>query len=287
MRPDASQFPHVPSGIAPGATQWSGLSGTNDGTGPLENGEHGSADNLIWSQNTFRRHPLSLRLRRRPRLYQQDVVVEGASDGRAGRHVRRSRRVACLGWRVAGVRPPDMGRLPSLGKHACLPVVHTRRDAGEHRRQLRVRALEQRRQTTSWSSTTRTYGVDLEWYKKTLPPPSPPPADLGGREAARRVQLLYRTDRPARDVGQRRHDAVAAGPTRARCRPGWVDGDGCGETSGDTWTFAPISGHSYEVRAVDFDADGCSNDPTISSCDVADVAFVGDANGIVDPVPIG
>jgi hypothetical protein len=38
---------------------------------------------------------------------------------------------------------------------------------------------------------------------------------------------------------------------------------------------------------VDFDADGWSNDPTDGPCDVADAAFVGDANGVVDLIPIG
>ena len=69
-------------------------------------------------------------------------------------------------------------------------------------------------------------------------------------------------------------------------QPGWEDG-GCGETPEDSWQLAPVSGHDYEVRSVDFDADGCSNDPTISSCTASDTTFVGGSNGGVMTVPIG
>jgi hypothetical protein len=129
------------------------------------------------------------------------------------------------------------------------------------------------------------FGVDLEWYKKTLPPATPPPAAPAG------VKLLIEyncyMDGDPLEMWVNDVSAGRGWADEGTVQNGWVDGDGCEETSDDSWTFAPISGHSYEVRAVDFDADGCSNDPTISSCDVADVAFVGDANGIVDPVPIG
>ena len=52
VRPSAS-VPNVPVLDNAPVIQWSGLSSTNDGTGPLVNGQHGSAGNLIWSQNTF------------------------------------------------------------------------------------------------------------------------------------------------------------------------------------------------------------------------------------------
>jgi hypothetical protein len=129
------------------------------------------------------------------------------------------------------------------------------------------------------------FGVDLEWYKKTLPPATPPaPAPAG-------VKLLieYNCYMDGDPLEMWVNDATAGtGWTdRGAVQNGWIDGDGCEETSDDSWTFAPISGHRYEVRAVDFEADGCSNDPTDGPCDVADTAFVGDANGIVDSIPIG
>ena len=130
----------------------------------------------------------------------------------------------------------------------------------------------------------QTYGVDLEWYKKTLPPTTPPPPAAPG------VRLLVEYNcmhgrRPARDVGRRRHRRTGW-TDEGTVQNGWVDGEGCEETSDDSWSFSPISGHSYEVRAVDFDADGCSNDPTISSCVVSATPFVGDPNGNVVTIPI-
>jgi hypothetical protein len=70
-------------------------------------------------------------------------------------------------------------------------------------------------------------------------------------------------------------------------QPGSVDGEGCGETPGNSWTFSPAAGHSYEVISVDFDVDSCSNDPTFGQCTRSDSTFVGDPNGPVVPVPIG
>jgi hypothetical protein len=66
-----------------------------------------------------------------------------------------------------------------------------------------------------------------------------------------------------------------------------VDGEGCGETEDDSRTFSPVAGHSYEVRSVDFEADGCSNDPALGDCVRSDTSFVGDPSGTVTAVPIG
>jgi hypothetical protein len=69
-------------------------------------------------------------------------------------------------------------------------------------------------------------------------------------------------------------------------QPGWSD-DGCGETPGDTWEFSPTTGHVYNIEAVDFDADGCSNDPTNGQC-VASLTpnLHGNADGGVWTIPI-
>jgi len=130
-----------------------------------------------------------------------------------------------------------------------------------------------------------TFGVDLQWEKKTIPPPSapPPPAPSGGRI------VLYNCimeDRPL-EIWLNDDTAGTGWTDEGTLQPGWVDGDGCGETSDDSWTFTPVLGHTYEVRAVDFDADDCSNDPTNGQCVRSDTTFLGNPNGPVVPVPIG
>ena len=65
----------------------------------------------------------------------------------------------------------------------------------------------------------------------------------------------------------------------------WSNG-GCPET-GQPWTFTPKSGHQYLVRAVDYLADGCSNDPSIGSCWRSETTFIGAANGQVVSTTVG
>jgi hypothetical protein len=130
----------------------------------------------------------------------------------------------------------------------------------------------------------QTYGPDIEWLKKTLPPPSPPPTTSAG------VRLVvayncYSGDRPLEMWVQ--DETTRSGWTdMGTVQTGWSD-DGCGETAGDTWEFSPESGHVYDIAAVDFDADGCSNDPTLGQC-VPSLTnnITGSANGVVWTIPI-
>ncbi len=285
VRPDAFQFPQA-DGIAPGATQWSGLSGANGGTGPLENNEHGSANNLIWSPNTLDLNPLHLHCGCGVDLAFTNKTSLWKVQATGGPVVMYGEAVALRVWGGGWLEYSHQTFGVSL--HLVSTPVYQwyilggtpgdTVDSSEF-------ALWDSAASDFLVEHNQNFGVDLEWYKKTLPPATPPPAAPAG------VKLLIEyncyMDGDPLEMWVNDVSAGRGWADEGTVQNGWVDGDGCEETSDDSWTFAPISGHSYEVRAVDFDADGCSNDPTISSCDVADVAFVGDANGIVDPVPIG
>ncbi|HTW10428.1 MAG TPA: hypothetical protein VME46_23185, partial [Acidimicrobiales bacterium] len=61
VRPDPRQFPQVAGSAGQTQAQWSGLSGQNDGTGPLESDVPGvSPSNLVWSPNTLSLNPFNL-----------------------------------------------------------------------------------------------------------------------------------------------------------------------------------------------------------------------------------
>ncbi len=55
----------------------------------------------------------------------------------------------------------------------------------------------------------------------------------------------------------------------------------------DVRTYNLITGHTYLFRAIDFDAPGCSNDPTLGACDRDDLTIMGNANGPAYPDEIG
>jgi hypothetical protein len=283
VRPDAFQFPPA-DGIQPGSTQWSGLSGDNDGTGPLENAEHGSTNNLIWQVNKRSIFPfhcgcgVDLAFTNKTSLWK--VQATGGPNIMYGEAV--ALRVWGGGWleyahQTFGV---DL-HLVSTPVYQWYILGGTPGDTVDSS------------EFALWDSAAsdflvehgQTFGPDLEWYKKTLPPTTPPPpAPVGVR-----LLVEYNCSMDGLPVEMWVDDSTAGTgwSDRGTVPNGWVDGDGCEETSDNSWGFTPISGHRYEVRAVDFEADGCSNDPTISSCDIADVSFVGDANGIVDSIPIG
>jgi hypothetical protein len=274
VRPDPSQFPQAVS-IPPGTPQWYGLSGYNDGTGPLQTGVRDYNTNLIWSHETF---GVDLAWTDNPSLWK--VQAPGGPNAMFGEAV--ALRVWGGGWLEYGHQTWGVDlKLSSTPVYQWYVLGETPGNTVDSS------------EFALWNSAAsdflveghQTWGVGLNWYKKTLPstPPTLP--------AAQGVRLLVEyncimEDRPL-EMWVNDFTARTGWSDEGTVQPGWVDGDGCGQTSDDTWTFAPISGHSYEVRAVDFDADGCSNDPTISSCARSDTSFVGGSNGNVVTIPIG
>ena len=61
--------------------------------------------------------------------------------------------------------------------------------------------------------------------------------------------------------------------------PLWSDDGDCSATADDVTTYNLITGHTYLFRAIDFDAPGCSNDPTLGECSRDDLTIMGNANG--------
>jgi hypothetical protein len=126
----------------------------------------------------------------------------------------------------------------------------------------------------------RTFGVDLDWYKSTIPsPPPPPPAPAQGVK----TYIAYNCISEQRPLEMWVEDLTAGTPfvDEGRLDSQWFDSHCPG--TGQPWTFTPTSGHGYLIRAVDYSDPffDCSNDPLLGACWAAQRTFVGDANGIV------
>jgi hypothetical protein len=290
VRPDPRRFPQVAGSAGQTQAQWSGLSGQNDGTGALVSDVPGVwPNNLIWSPNTLSLNPLSLHcgcgvdlaFSKAPSLWKvqavsRPVVMYGEAV---------ALRVWGGGWLEYGHQTFGVDlHLVSKPVYQWYVLDGT---AGSV-----VNSPADPSNFALWNSAANdylvhfgeTFGVDLQWDKKTLPPPNPtPPAPAGGRI------LLYNCimeDRPL-EIWLNDDTAGTGWADEGVLQPGWVDGEGCGENSDDSWTFTPVLGHTYEVKTVDFEADGCSNDPTLGQCVRSDTTFLGNPSGPVQPVPIG
>lgn len=90
----------------------------------------------------------------------------------------------------------------------------------------------------------------------------PPPAD-----GVRGVQVWSCSYRP---LAMWVNDKTAGtGWTRIATQPtNWPRGPECGLSSynGEPWTFTPAAGHVYDIRAVDYTATGCVDNPEYSPC---------------------
>ena len=291
VRPDPRQFPQVAGSAGQTQAQWSGLSGQNDGTGPLESDVPGvSPSNLVWSPNTLSLNPFNLHcgcgvdlaFSKGPSLWKVQAV--------AGPVIMYGEAVALRVW--GGGWLEYSHQTFGVDLHLVSAPVYQwyilDGTAGAV-----VDSAAGPSNFALWNSAANdylvhyneTFGVDLQWEKKTLPPSQPPaPAPSGVK-----TFILYNCvmeDRPL-EIWLNDLTAGSGWTDEGTLQPGWVDGEGCGLTADDSWTFSPAAGHSYEVRTVDFDADGCSNDPTDGQCSRSDDTFAGDPNGSVAAVPVG
>ena len=262
--------------------QWSGLTSTNDGTGQLINGDHGSADNLIWKKNTFSLFPfhcgcgVDLAFTSKTSLWKVQAI--------GGPVIMYGEAVALRVWGGGWLEYAHQTWGVSL--HLVSTPVY------------QWYLLGQTPGTTIdtsgfalWNSAVndfliehgQTYVPDIEWLKRTLPTGPPPTTSGGVRQVV--AYNCYSEDRPL-EMWADDETAGTGWTDMGIVQTGWSD-DGCGETADDSWTFSPTSGHTYEVRAVDFDADGCSNDPTLGQCVVSSTpGIVGNPNGGVETIPI-
>jgi hypothetical protein len=272
VRPDGGQFP---LGTLPhGTQQWYGLSGANDGTGTLQSAAR-AMNSLVWSNETF---GVNLAWTSKAALWK--VQAQDGPNAMYGEAV--ALRVWGGGWLEYGNQTFGVDlQLTSTPVYQWYILGETPGNTVDSN------------EFALWNSAAKdflveghqTFGVDVNWFKK-LPSnnPPPPPASTGVRDL-----VLYNCvmDDDPLEIWVNDFTAGSGWTDEGTLQPGWEDDEGCGETPEDSWQFAPVSGHDYEVRSVDFDADGCSNDPTISSCTASDTTFVGDSNGGVVTIPIG
>lgn len=283
VRPNPS-LPGVPVNDNAPVIQWSGLSSTNDGTGPLVNSQHGSADNLIWSQNKFSFFPfhcgcgVDLAFTNKTSLWK--VQATGGPVVMYGEAL--ALRVWGGGWLEYSYQTWGVSlhlvSTPVYQWYILGETTGTTLDSSEF-------ALWNSAADDFLVQHDQAFGPDIQWLKKTLPPSSPPTTTAGGfRQVV--AYNCYSEDRPL-EMWVEDETTGGGWSDMGTVQPGWSDDGSCGQTAGDTWEFSPKSGHVYNIEAVDFDADGCSNDPTDGQCVPASAPnLVGNANGGVFPMPI-
>jgi hypothetical protein len=262
VRPDPSQFPQThPASLE----EWYGLNHTNDGTGDLYNSIRDLS--LTHANQTF---GVSLDWQTNQALWK--IEAQGGPTLMHGQAV--ALRVWGGGWlkyanETWGI-DLVLSETPAYEWHVLAGTPGSTLDSGAF-------AL--------WNSAAKDYlveghrsiGASLEWYKETQS--SPPPAFPSS--SGIKTFVAYNCIREERPLEMWVSDITAGGrwSDMGRLDPERV-GDGCPQ-KGSPFTFKPVSGHKYEVRSVDYQADGCSNDPTNSGCLRSETAFVGDANGQV------
>jgi hypothetical protein len=268
VRPDPSRFPQT----YPASTkQWYGLSGKNDGTGDLYNSARKFSlthENRTWG--------VDLAWQESPALWK--IEAQGGPQLMQGQAV--ALRVWGGGWLKYGNETWGvdlvLSETPSYEWYVLGNTPGSTIDNGSF-------VLWNSAANDYLVSGHQTYGVSLNWYKKTQsspPPTSPPPSGV-------KTFVAYNCVSEERPLEMWVSDLTAGG--------GWTDkgrldsqyaSGGCPWT-GSPFTFTPTSGHKYEVRSVDYQASGCSNDPTNGGCWRSDTTFVGDANGQVVSTVIG
>jgi hypothetical protein len=265
VRPDPGSFPQsVPSAVK----QWTGLSNVNDGTGDLQSTTRSSDTDLIWSNQTF---GVDLNWSEYPTLWK--IEAQGGPQLMKGQAV--ALRVWGGGWLTYGHETwgvdLQLSDTPSYEWYVVGGTPGTAIDGGTW-------AL--------WNSAANdylvygdeTFGVNLNWYQKTLPQQNPPPPPPHGIK----TYVVFNCVSEDRPLEMWVADLSAGGDyvDEGRLDPQWAGTD-CPYT-GQPFAFTPpVAGHRYVVEAVDYLAPGCSNDPH-GGCEVLTSApFVADPNGQV------
>ena len=262
VRPDPKRFPQsIPSSTQ----QWYGLSGTNDGTGRLQNGTRQAYASLTWSHQTF---GVDLDWTDASSLWK--VQALSGSTAMYGEAV--ALRVWGGGWLKYGHQDwgvdLQLSDTPAYEWYVLGATPGWQIDSGEF-------ALWNSAAHDYLVLSSQTWGVDLNWYQKTMPQNSPPPPPPAGHSSV----IAYNCTMEARPL-EMWVDDVTAGTgfvDEGELAPLWSDEGGCVPTAGNVTTFTLVTGHSYHFRAIDLDAPGCSNDP--QSCTRNDFSIPGDADG--------
>jgi hypothetical protein len=281
VRPDPSRFPLLVPGYAP---EWSGLSTTNDGAGPLlnlDNEQHlEHADrtwgvDLTWGNSSLWR----IEAQGGPQLMKGEAVALKVWGG---------------GWLKYGYETFGVDLQLSSTPVYEWYVIGQRNDPSDS--SWAGSSITDGGTFALWNSSAhayliagyQTWGVSLNWSNKVGGSPSPTP--IPTQHGVKTEQVLNcATDQQPVEVWIADETAgsgfVDQGTVDAQYGP-----DGCPAAGSVPLTFSPLSGHQYLLVATDSALPGCESDePDESACDKMTVRFAGDANGYTrtDIVDIG
>src|SRR6185312_9678401 len=281
VRPDPSRFPQFVGGAA---TQWSGLSSTNDGTGNLVNtnieqhllyGEQTWGVNLTYGDSSLWR----VEAQGGPRLMKGQAVALKVWGG---------------GWLKYGHQTWGVDLQLSDTPVYEWYAIGLQNDPSE--RAYAGSSLTDGGTFALWNSSAQAYlvhghqtwGISLNWYKVGGGSPTPTPTPTHG---VKTEQVLNCS------VEQHPVEVFIADQTAGS---GFVDkgtvneqygSSGCPAPGSVPFTFNPLSGHQYLLVATDKSLPACDglDDPKEDACRKMAVQFLGDANGFTrtDIVDIG
>jgi hypothetical protein len=278
VRPDPSRFPQaLPAGVA--QIWWSGLSDTNDGTGPLVN----------WATNQNVRYA--------DQTFGVNLTFANSSlwrvEAQGGPHLMKGQAVALKVWGGGWLKyghetfgvDLQLSATPVYQWYVIgggnKPSEELTADAGEDLTAGVTYALWNSSAQAYLASGYQTWGISLTWYKPgsgPAPTPTPAPAQHG----VKTEQVLNCS------VDQDPVEVFIADQTSGS---GFVDlggldaqyyeGVSCPAVGSVPITFTPQSGHQYLLVATDSALSTCdgTNDPQEAGCIKMEARFVGDANG--------
>jgi hypothetical protein len=280
VRPDPSRFPL----LVPYAQEWSGLSDTNDGTGALLNIDNNQqlqyADGTFWHGVNLKWGNSSLwRIEAQggPRLMKGQAVALKVWGG---------------GWLAYGNQTWGVDLQFSPTPVYEWYAIGRRNDASDS--SWAGSDLEDGGTFALWNSSAhayllasyQTWGVSLNWSNKVggSSSPTPSPTQLG----VKTVQVFNCTSyqEPAEVVVK---DLTTGSGYVDLGGAYWSgDSDGFCPASGSLpFTFSPQSGHQYALYVTQNGACGDLNpDPQDPACIDETTSFVGDANGVTEPIVI-
>jgi hypothetical protein len=276
VRPDPSRFPQDVSGYA---TQWGGLSNTNDGTGQLINSS-GGFRNLLYGDQTW---GVDL-------VYGDSSLWRVEAQGAQHYYLMKGQAVAIRvwggGWLKYGnqtwgvdlqLSDTPVYEWYAIGQHGD---TSERTWAGYP---LKSGGF------ALWNSSAhaylvyghQTWGVDLQWYKDSSGS-SPTPTSTPQRGVKTERVLNCSVQRDAVEVFIADQTAGSGFVDEGTLNPQYgPEGEGCPAAGSVPITFSPLSGHHYLLVATDSSLLGCggNNDPQESACQKMRAQFVGDTNG--------
>ena len=274
VRPDPSRFPLLVDGYAP---EWSGLSDTNDGTGPLFNEDN--RQQLRYANRTFG-----------PNLEWANTSL-WRIEAQGGPHLMKGEAVAIKvwggGWLKYGYETFGVDLQLSSTPVYEWYAIGRRNDPSDS--SWAGSNLEDGWTFALWNSSAhayliagyQTWGVSLNWSNKVggSSSPTPTPTPIRGVK----TEQVFNCSAEMAPVEVWIEDQTAG--------RGFVDQGSLGEQYGSGGscpadgsvpiTFSPISGHQYRLVATESALSSCdgSNDPQESGCQKMVAQFVGDANG--------